>query len=123
VILSQSNERLAREIVAELLTSLPKRPDLSFSCNDIGTVGAMMACRDAGLKIPQDVGSVGFSDWQFCSLLEPQLSSVAQPGFMMGARATEILIDLIEKKLDPDTMGETLVLETKLMERGSSKRF
>lgn len=113
----------SRAIVSELLASLPERPDAFFSCNDIGAVGAMMACRDAGLKIPQDVGIVGFCDWQFCSMLEPQLSSVAQPGFMMGARATEILIDLIEKKLDPDTMQQTLVLETKLMERGSSKRF
>ena len=83
MILSQCNERLAREILAELLTSLPARPDAFFSCNDIRAVGAMMACRDAGLKIPQDVGSVGFRDWQFCSMLEPQLSSVAQPGFMM----------------------------------------
>ncbi|SFB02733.1 LacI family DNA-binding transcriptional regulator [Algoriphagus aquimarinus] len=113
----------SKDLVSELLISLPDRPDAFFSCNDIGAVGAMMACRDAGLKIPLEVGIVGFSDWQFCSMLQPQLSSVAQPGFLMGARATEILIDIIEKKLDPKTMEQSLILETKLMERGSSKRF
>ncbi|MEP0712352.1 LacI family DNA-binding transcriptional regulator [Algoriphagus sp.] len=112
-----------RELVSELLASHPEKPDAFFSCNDIGAVGAMMACRDAGMKIPEDVGVVGFSDWQFCAMLEPQLSSVSQPGFLMGARATEILLDIIEKKLDPSTMEKTLVLETKLMERDSSKKL
>lgn len=112
-----------RELVSELLSSLPEQPDAFFSCNDIGAVGAMMACREVGLKIPLEVGIVGFSDWQFCAMLEPQLSSVAQPGFMMGARSTEILIDIIEKKLDPKTMEQSLILNTKLMERDSSKRF
>jgi LacI family transcriptional regulator len=113
----------SRKIVSELLNSLPNRPDAFFSCNDISAVGAMMACRDAGLKIPLEVGIVGFSDWQFCAMLEPQLSSVSQPGFLMGARSTEILIDLIEKKLDSETMEKSLVLKTKLMERESSTRF
>ncbi|WP_057936677.1 LacI family DNA-binding transcriptional regulator [Algoriphagus resistens] len=113
----------SQELVSALLASLPRRPDAFFSCNDIGAVGAMMACRDAGLRIPLEVGIVGFSDWQFCAMLEPQLSSVSQPGFMMGTRATEILLDIIEKKLDPKIMEQSLVLETKLMERGSSKRF
>ncbi|PZX50955.1 LacI family DNA-binding transcriptional regulator [Algoriphagus chordae] len=113
----------SKELVTEALNTLPDRPDAFFSCNDIGAVGAIMACRDAGLKIPLEVGIVGFSDWQFCSMLDPQLSSVAQPGSLMGARATEILLDIIEKKLDPKTMEQTLILETKLMERDSSKRF
>ncbi|REG90383.1 LacI family DNA-binding transcriptional regulator [Algoriphagus antarcticus] len=113
----------SKQMVSDVLTSLPDRPDAFFCCNDIGAVGAMMACRDADLKIPLEVGIVGFSDWQFCSMLQPQLSSVSQPGFLMGARATEVLLDIIEKKLDPETMERTLVLETKLMERDSSKRF
>ena len=113
----------SRGLVGNLINSFPERPDAYFSCHDIGAVGAMMACRDAGLKVPLEVGIVGFSDWQFCSMLEPQLSSVSQPGFTMGAKATEILIDIIEKKLDPKTMEQTLILETKLMVRDSSKRF
>ena len=113
----------SRKIVSEILTSLPERPDAFFCCNDSSAVGAMMACRDAKLKIPLEVGIVGFSDWQFCTMLEPQLSSVYQPGFLMGAKATEILIDIIEKKLDPKTMEHSLVLETNLIERASSKRF
>ncbi|PZX52438.1 LacI family transcriptional regulator [Algoriphagus ratkowskyi] len=112
-----------QRLVSELFNSLPERPDAFFSCNDIGAVGAMKACRDIGLKIPLEVGIVGFSDWQFCAMLDPQLSSVSQPGFMMGARATEILIDIIEKKLDVETMERNLILETKLMERDSSRRF
>ncbi|MFC5623130.1 LacI family DNA-binding transcriptional regulator [Algoriphagus winogradskyi] len=113
----------SQQIVAELFSNMTVRPDAFFACNDVGAVGAMMACREIGLKIPVDVGVVGFSDWQFCSMLEPKLSSVAQPGALMGAKATEILIDIIEKKIDPESMENSLILKTKLMARDSSKRF
>lgn len=64
----------------------------------MAAVGAMLACKAAGLRVPEDVGIVGFSNWQFCSMIDPSLSSVSQPGFNIGAKATEILLDLIEKK-------------------------
>jgi LacI family transcriptional regulator len=112
----------AQKITNEILQSFPKRPDAFFANNDMAAVGAMLACKAAGLRVPEDVGIVGFSNWQFCSMIDPSLSSVSQPGFNMGAKATEILLDLIEKKLQLSEFNNSVVLETELLIRKSSVR-
>lgn len=112
----------AQKITSEILEKFPKRPDAFFAHNDMAAVGAMLACKAAGLRIPEDVGIVGFSNWQFCSMIDPSLSSVSQPGFSMGAKATEILLDWIEKKLQPGEITKSVVLETELLVRKSSVR-
>ncbi|MFN3997321.1 LacI family DNA-binding transcriptional regulator [Algoriphagus sp.] len=112
----------AQKITSEILKTFPTRPDAFFANNDMAAVGAMLACKAAGLRVPEDVGIVGFSNWQFCSMIDPSLSSVSQPGFNMGAKATEILLDLIEKKIQLDEFNNSVVLETELLIRKSSVR-
>ncbi len=112
----------AQKIATEILQTFSQRPDAFFANNDMAAVGAMLACKAAGLKVPEDVGIVGFSNWQFCSMIDPSLSSVAQPGFNMGAKATEILLDLIEKKIQLQEFNNSVVLETELLIRKSSVR-
>jgi DNA-binding LacI/PurR family transcriptional regulator len=113
----------SQKITANILKSFSVRPDAFFASNDMAAVGAMLACKAQGLKIPEDIGIVGFSNWQFCTMIDPSLSSVSQPGFKIGAKATEILLDMIEKKLDPDTITGPVVLETELLIRKSSVRL
>ena len=72
------------------LLKLENRPDAVFASNDMGALGAMLAIKEAGLRIPHDIAVVGFSNWQFCALVEPQLSSVAQPGLEMGRLAAPL---------------------------------
>ena len=72
---------------------------------------------------PDQIGIVGFSNWQFCSMIDPSLTSVAQPGSRIGARATEILLDLIEKKINLEDFKPSVVLETELLIRKSSVRM
>lgn len=86
----------------------------------MAAVGAMLACRSMGIKVPEDIGIVGFSNWQFCSIIEPSLTSVSQPGFKIGETATQMLLDMIEKKLNPDSITAPIVLETELLVRKSS---
>jgi len=108
------------KITENLFKEQKEKPDGIFANNDIAAAGAILACKSLGLSVPDDVGVVGFSNWQFCSMIEPTLSSVSQPGFKMGLKATELLLDLIEKKLDPNTITEPIVLETELLIRNSS---
>jgi LacI family transcriptional regulator len=112
----------AQKITKEILDTFSSRPDAFFANNDMAAVGAMLACKAAGLRIPEDVGIVGFSNWQFCSMLDPSLSSVSQPGFNLGAKATEILLNLIEKKIQLKESSNSVVLETELLIRKSSVR-
>ena len=97
-------------------------PDAIFATNDPAAMGAMQAIKEAGLKIPQDIAVVGFSNWFFSALLEPPLTSVDQPGFEMGQEAAKLLIRQIEFKskdnLDP--VPERKILKTRLIVRDSS---
>lgn len=122
IVESRTDEE-AQKITAQLLETLSPRPDAFFGNNDMAAVGAMMACKAAGYKVPEEIGIVGFSNWQFCSMIDPSLTSVAQPGFRIGAKATDILLDLIEKKINREDFNQSVVLETELLVRKSSVRL
>ncbi len=106
------------------LLAMPNPPDAIFTANDPLAVGAMQSIKEAGLRIPQDVGVVGFSNWSYGSLLEPSLTTVDQPGFEMGQEAARLLIRHIEwaDKDQGDPQPETRVLKTRLIVRDSSLR-
>jgi len=120
---TQGTDEEAHKITTKLLQSLSPRPDAFFANNDLAAVGAMMACKTAGYSVPNEIGVVGFSNWQFCSIVDPSLSSVAQNGFRIGATATEILLDWIEKKINPEDIQASVVLATELLVRKSSVRI
>jgi LacI family transcriptional regulator len=106
----------------ERLLKLKQKPDGIFATNDPAAMGSMQAIKSHGLKIPDDVAIVGFSNWFFSSLMDPPLSSVDQPGFEMGQEAAKLLIRQIEKqdKDDLDIDPETKILKTRLIIRESS---
>lgn len=108
----------------EKLLSLKNPPDAIFATNDPAAMGAMQAIKAKGLKMPNDVALVGFSNWFFSSLMDPPLSSVDQPGFEMGQEAAKLLIRQIEKqeKDDEDITPETKILKTRLIIRESSQK-
>lgn len=107
-------------ITTELFKNKENRPDAIFAHHDIVAAGAMMALKALDLKIPEDVGVVGFSNWQFSSMIDPPLSTVAQPGFQIGETATKILLDLINKKSNMESFSQNIVLDTELLIRKSS---
>lgn len=51
------------------------KSDAIFANNDMAAVDAMLACRSMGIKVPEDIGIVGFCNWQFCSIIQPSLTS------------------------------------------------
>jgi len=90
-----------------------------FASNDLLAIGAIKALKQFGLSIPDDVAVVGFSNWNFCDMVDPPLSSVDQPGKEMGRKAMERLLQLI--RAEEDEFNDTLVLDTELIVRKSSK--
>lgn len=118
----QGTDAEGKEIALQLLQNLTPGPDAFFGNNDMAAVGAMKACRELGLSVPQEVGIVGFSNWQFASMIDPGLSSVSQPGFEIGVQATELLLDIIENKILPETITSPITLTTELVIRKSSSR-
>jgi DNA-binding LacI/PurR family transcriptional regulator len=67
-----------------------------FAANDVSALGALRAASERGRQVPKDLSVVGFDDLWLAAYTAPPLTTVRQPSFEMGRRATEILIDLIE---------------------------
>jgi LacI family transcriptional regulator len=110
------------QVCLEIFKDPDTRPDAVFAANDVAAAGAMKAIKSYGLRIPEEVGVVGFSNWQFSSMIDPPLSTVSQPGFEIGERATKLLLNMINTKEEDSYEPVTEILETELLIRGSSMR-
>lgn len=108
----------ARECTRYLL-ALAQPPDAIFAVNDQSAFGAMFEIKARGLRIPQDVAIVGFTNEPLTELVEPALTTVAQPVYELGKIAAELF--LARTVSDPKTyVPETRVLKTELVIRNSS---
>ena len=94
------------------------QPDAIFTVSDRLALGAIVALRERGLRIPEDVAIVGFNDEPIMGLMTPSLSSVFQPAFEMGRRVARLFIEHIHAEEKPTT--ETIIMRPQLMIRESS---
>lgn len=94
-------------------------PDAIFAVNDPVAIGVYQRIREAGLRIPDDIGIVGFSNNKITNLIDPPMTTVNQPSFEMGKTSAEILIGLIEKK-EKNLRPKTVVLHSQLIIRKST---
>lgn len=109
--------------ITEILLANNPRPDAIFTLADNLAIGALKTIKARGLHLPGDISLVGFNDWNISEAVDPSLSAVYQPGEEMGAIATQMLLDQIEKlQKDEDYQHATRVLETRLITRNSSLR-
>lgn len=95
---------------------LPAKPDAVFAASDVMAVGAMRAVREAGLVIPDDIAIIGFDDVPLAAIADPPLTTIRQPIQQFGAKAVEILIDLLENGIRP---ARRIIMNTELVIRKS----
>jgi len=105
---------------AKRYLALDELPDAILAINDPVAVGMFSEFKKAGVRIPEDVALVGFSDTPAAALIEPPLTTVFQPAFEMGRTAVSLLMKQFDSEHDT-FMPETVVLDTELLVRGSSK--
>lgn len=67
--------------------------------NDIMAIGAIKALRERRLRVPRDVSVIGFDNIQICTAFEPRLTTIQQPTYELGEKATHILIELLAGKV------------------------
>ena len=72
-----------------------ERPDAIFCVNDPVALGAIQRLDDEGMQVPRDMAVVGAADLQFSSLFKVPLTTMHQPAKEMGARSTQVLLQLI----------------------------
>jgi LacI family transcriptional regulator, repressor for deo operon, udp, cdd, tsx, nupC, and nupG len=100
----------------EKFLALQNPPTAVFAANDEMAIGAIKAIKKHCLSVPEDIAVVGFDDIDMASIMEPELTTVAQPTFDIGSTAMDLLLCLMKK--EPLTKKQ-FVLEDQLMIRQS----
>jgi LacI family transcriptional regulator len=87
-----------RQRMAELLDRHPDEPlpTAIFCANDAIAYGCMESLEMFGLRIPEDISVAGFDDSLIARMTRPALTSARQPFRLMGRRAVEALLELIQ---------------------------
>lgn len=88
-----------------------------FVASDVVAIGAMLAIKRAGLRIPADIAIVGFDDIPLAEFFDPPLTTVHLPAYGLGLAAGERLIRLIQGE---GLNENSLLLESNLITRQSS---
>lgn len=114
------NQDYAYFATLELL-AMKKRPDAIFTISDRMAIGAMLAIKKKGLRMPEDIGLVGFNNEPVTSLVTPSVSSVEMPSFELGKAAAKLFIETMHNKENMDL--EEKVLKPKLIIRESSQKL
>ena len=77
--------------MTELLSDGVK-PEVVFAVNDVMAVGALAACRDAGVSVPGDVRVAGFDDIPTLRDIVPSLTTVRVPLERIGEFAVSLVL-------------------------------
>ncbi|MEL6918709.1 MAG: LacI family DNA-binding transcriptional regulator [Bacteroidota bacterium] len=93
--------------------------DAVLCVNEIFAVHSMRLIKKRGLKVPEDVSFIGFTDGILSKYANPGLTAIAQHGEQMGEIAAQMLIEKVEGETDEEQF-KTQVLKATLMEREST---
>ena len=102
--------------VAMKLLKMRDRPDAILTSNSLMAAVILLAIRESGLVVPDDIAFASFDDTTWAKLIEPSLTVIEQPTYEIGRTAAELLIKRIQ---DPTRSNREVVLKTKLIVRQS----
>ncbi|MGL5272811.1 MAG: LacI family DNA-binding transcriptional regulator [Phocaeicola sp.] len=104
-----------REAARKLLT-LPVRPDAILAMNDTLAFAAMKEIKSQGLRIPEDIALIGYSDEMHANYVEPSLTTVTHKTYEMGEAACKLLLQQLQCEQHP----QQIVVPTHLVVRDST---
>jgi len=95
--------------------------DAVFVVADLPAVGAIKCLIENKVQIPEEIAVMGFSNWLISSLITPSLSTIDQPGELMGRKAFQVFLDERDtKKRNEPVVFQKYEIETTLIERKST---
>lgn len=107
--------RSAREIL-----DWPQRPTAILAANDPIAFGVYLELRAAGVRVPEEMSLVGYSGDRSGELMSTPLTTVTQPAELLGRRAAELVMELIEEQPELPAFEE---LQDRLLIRDSCARL
>jgi len=114
-------EKIDYEWALETTTNLlqqAERPDAILAFNDIITFAAFTAIKQQGLRIPEDVALIGFTDDVHAQYVTPRMSAIEDQSHLMGQTACQLLL----KTINGDLKIYRKIVPQKLVIRDTSAR-
>ena len=105
------------EKINELLEN--KSIDAILAVNELFAVTAIKLAMSKGIKIPEDLSVVAFTDGIISKYSTPTITTISQNGIKMGRKAAEMLINRLELDDEEDEHYKTEIIETNLIIRES----
>jgi LacI family transcriptional regulator len=102
------------------LLSLSNPPTAIFTAGDLIALGALEACKENNIIIPNNLSLITFDDPVFASYLSPALSAVEQPTLKIAEMAVAMLYNRIK---NPGDERRRILLEPKLNIRSSVEQI
>lgn len=98
--------------------------DAVFAVNELFAVTIIKTANKMGLKVPEDLAVIAFTDGIISKYSTPSITTVSQSGEKMGNKAAKMLIERLEAEhADDEEENEnytTEVIETHLIQREST---
>jgi DNA-binding LacI/PurR family transcriptional regulator len=94
------------------------RPDAIFAVSDLQALAVLQAAKAVGLKVPEQLGILGFSNESFAEILSPSLSSIDQKSWRIGYEAASLYFNRKDDTSE-DTLVKVVDCELKLRESSS----
>lgn len=98
------------------------KPDAIFAVNELFAVTTIKLAHKMGLKVPDDISVIGFTDGIISQFSTPSITTVSQNGIKMGGRAAKMLIERLEMEEEEDGNEQyrTELIDTHLVHREST---
>ena len=120
IIIGNLSQEAGASAAADILKMDPL-PDGIFAANDNAAVGCMIALKQAGLRIPEDIAFVGFNNDPVSKVIEPNLTTINYPGYEMGEVAARNLINHLNGTANIHSTN-SILLRSELIVRASSMK-
>lgn len=115
VLSGDSSEHGAKQAFRQIW-SQAQPPSAIVAGNNIMTIGAVAAAKEAGIRIPGDLALVAFDDFPWADYFHPGLTVMAQPTDAIGEQAAEMLLSRLR---NPTLPFRRVVLKPRFVHRES----
>lgn len=104
---------------------LADHPDVDgiFVITDLVAVGVLSYFNEIGIKVPEQIAVIGFSNWFISQVFTPKLSTVDQPSHEMGVSAFNLLLEEMNCHKEKIAFTpKTIELDTNIIIRESTMK-
>jgi LacI family transcriptional regulator len=108
------------QLAIDKLLELKEPPTAIFVMSDLVAISIQTELQKRRFSVPEDISIMGFDDLPLASIVNPALTTVAQPFVEMGREAMKLLLALIEDKV---SIERKILINTQIIVRESTKKI